>query len=525
VKIGARITIITVLLVMITLGLYGLLGVRARRGELEADLERETGLVGTALQVALEAQLPQLQVPELTKIVAGWQAAQPTIKLAFIDLSQAKPGHRPPGFVAKDVAPDGGADELAPPWNDPTRTSRLARLDVEAQPVGQHVTVEGRNVYALTVPIHSPDRRTIAALELLRDEDDAERALASSQKAALAAMGGLGVMLALLVWASTRSTISSPLKRLVEAIDDVTHGDLGRVILRERDDEVGDLAERFNEMTGSLREAREQILAGVDAKLALEARLRHSEKLATIGQLAAGIAHEVGTPLNVIGGRARTMEKKSDDPEVVAKNAAIIAAQTQRITKIIQQLLDYARRKGAERRNVDLSRVAKDCLEFIEHQLSTSRVEARLLAFSHGGDGAPHEPAVVGDADQLQQVCLNLCLNAIQAMPGGGRLELSTRSMVRRRPGLQDAAPQPFVVLEVADTGVGIPEEDRERIFEPFYSTKGGDGDDQGGTGLGLSVSHGIVKDHDGWIEIEGRPAGGTVFRVFVPAPDSALPA
>lgn len=514
---------ITVTLVMITLGLYGLLSVRSRRGELERDLERQTELVGTALQVALEAQLPQLQVPELTKIVAGWQASEPTIKLAFIDLSQAQPGKKPPGFVVQDAAL--GADQLAPPWNDPSRTARLARLDVEAQAVGQHVTVEGRNVYALTVPIHDPEHRTIAAIELLREETDAERALAGSQKAAVAAVAGLGLMLALLVWVSARSTISNPLKRLVEAIDDVTHGDLGRVILGDRDDEIGDLAERFNEMTGSLREARAQILDGVDAKLALEARLRHSEKLATIGQLAAGIAHEVGTPLNVIGGRARTMEKRPDDAELVAKNAAIIATQTQRITKIIQQLLDYARRKGAERRSVDLSRVAQDCLEFIEHQLATSRVDARLLAFAHGDGGAPTQPSVVGDADQLQQVCLNLCLNAIQAMPQGGRLELSTRSTVRRRPGLESAAPQPFVVLEVADTGVGIPEEDRERIFEPFYSTKGGAGEDLGGTGLGLSVSHGIVKDHDGWIEIEGRPTGGTVFRVFVPAPDSATAA
>jgi signal transduction histidine kinase len=527
VKIGSRITIITVTLVMITLGLYGLLSVRARRGELELDLQRQTELVGHALQVALEAQLQQMKVDELTKIVAGWQASEPNIKLAFIDLSQSAPGHKPPGFVVQDTAhaPDGGTiDTLAPPWNDPTRTARLARLDVEAAPVGQHVTVEGKDVYALTVPIHDPEHRTIAAIELLRDESDVERALAGSQKAAVAAVAGLGVMLAMMVWLSTRSTISSPLKRLVEAIDDVTHGDLGRVILRERDDEVGDLAERFNEMTGSLREARMQILAGVDAKLALEARLRHSEKLATIGQLAAGIAHEVGTPLNVIGGRARTMEKKSDDPEAVAKNAAIIAAQTQRITKIIQQLLDYARRKGAERRSVNLQAVAKDCLEFIEHQLSNSRVEARLLSFKHDDD-APRDPSVVGDADQLQQVCLNLCLNAIQAMPKGGRLELSTRSTVRRRPGLENAEKQPFVILEVADTGVGIPEEDRERIFEPFYSTKGNQGEDLGGTGLGLSVSHGIVKDHDGWIEIEGRPTGGTVFRVYVPAPDSAASA
>src|SRR5437764_4760526 len=134
-------------------------------------------------------------------------------------------------------------------------------------------------------------------------------------------------------------------------------------------------------MTGSLRDAREQILDGVDAKLALEARLRHSEKLATIGQLAAGIAHEVGTPLNVIGGRARNMEKKAQDPTEVAKNAAIIAAQTQRITKIIQQLLDFARRPASVRTQVDLQTVAKDCLDFLEHQLNTSRVEARLSSF------------------------------------------------------------------------------------------------------------------------------------------------
>src|SRR5262249_34924213 len=122
----------------------------------------------------------------------------------------------------------------------------------------------------------------------------------------------------------------------------------------------------------------------------------------------------------------------------------------------------------------------------------------------------PEVPVVVGDADQLQQVCLNLCLNAVQAMPGGGQLELSLLGLVRRRPGLDRSPPGAYVMLAVSDTGVGIPEEDKERIFEPFYSTKlTGEGERQGGTGLGLSVSAGIVKDHDGWIEIEGRPGPG----------------
>jgi signal transduction histidine kinase len=215
----------------------------------------------------------------------------------------------------------------------------------------------------------------------------------------------------------------------------------------------------------------------------------------------------------------------------VAKNAGIIAAQTQRITKIIQQLLEFARRPASVRRRVDLSAVAKDCLDFLEHQLATTRIVAHVGAFtidSTRTDGSavallpPESPTVQGDADQLQQVCLNLCINAIQAMPQGGALELSTRALIRRRPGLDAADPGRYVVLDVADTGIGIPEEDRERIFEPFYSTKQGSEVKDGGTGLGLSVSVGIVKDHDGWIEIDSRPGGGTVFRVFLPASEPA---
>jgi two-component system cell cycle sensor histidine kinase/response regulator CckA len=125
---------------------------------------------------------------------------------------------------------------------------------------------------------------------------------------------------------------------------------------------------------------------------------------------------------------------------------------------------------------------------------------------------------VRASADELQQVCINLCINAIQAMPSGGRLMLSTGAHARRKPGLDTAPPGRYVVLEVADTGVGVSPEDRERIFEPFYSTK----PDAGGTGLGLAVSLGIVKDHDGWIDVEPRPEGGTVFRVYLPASEPA---
>jgi signal transduction histidine kinase len=513
VKIGTRITVTTVVMVMLTLGLYGWLNVRQRKLEIVGDLERQTELVGSAVQVAFEAALQDGLFEDTSGLVRRWQEAEPEIGLSYIDLVHKRPGQPPPAFVVADT-PDGGV--YVPPPADPTRAARLNRMTIDKTSVGEHVTIFNRPIYALTVPIRDSDSNVIGAVELTRDESEVSDLFGETVRAAIYAVCGLGIMLALLVWLSARSGISNPIKRLVEAIDDVTHGDLGRVILRERDDEVGDLAERFNEMTHSLRDAREEILHNVDAKLALESRLRHSEKLATIGQLAAGIAHEVGTPLNVIGGRARTMEKKADDPEAVAKNAAIIAVQTQRITKIIQQLLDFARRPAAVRTAVDLAATGKDCLDFLEHQLVTTRVDPQLHPFAVE-EGGPRRSVVWGDADQLQQVCLNLCVNAVQAMPEGGRLEISTRGLSRRKPGLETAPPGPYVVLEVADTGVGIPEEDRERIFEPFYSTK----DTGVGTGLGLSVSVGIVRDHDGWIEIDNRPGGGTVFRVFLPAHES----
>ena len=121
--------------------------------------------------------------------------------------------------------------------------------------------------------------------------------------------------------------------------------------------------------------------------------------------------------------------------------------------------------------------------------------------------------SVPGDPDQIQQVCLNLFMNAIHAMPNGGTLRVSTSRMVRRKGGLDLAPPAEYAALIIADSGPGIPAADREKIFEPFFTTK----DEGQGTGLGLAVSHGIVKDHDGWIEVDSPTEGGAVFRVFLP--------
>ncbi len=327
----------------------------------------------------------------------------------------------------------------------------------------------------------------------------------------------------IVIGAVATAFVNRPITKLLRGIDDVAKGDLSHVILSEHDDEIGAIATRFNEMTFSLRESRGETLRQNEVKLALEQRLGQSEKLATIGQLAAEIAHEVGTPLNVIAGRARSIQRKSRDPETVEKNASIVAEQTARITRIIQRLLDFTRRKvgSTEKTVVDLNDLVATTLELLAGQCAAAKVRTRV-------ERAESLPRVAGDSDRLQQVLINLVLNAVQAMPDGGALVIGTSAVTRARPGLEGNDEQLFVGISVSDTGPGIPLEIRDKIFDPFYTTKEG----TGGTGLGLAVCSGIVKEHDGWIEIDDAAtdahvargdsgavaATGTVFRVFLPA-------
>ena len=546
-SIATRVTLLTVLLVTLALGVYGSLSMRGRRAERTADLERQTWLFGSALKVALEAAVQDGLYEDLHRLIDRMQAAERNIEVTYQDLMQ-------PGEDAVFAPPSSGSrasgdKPFRPPSPDAGREERRRRVEITRLPYGEHLFISGREVYAYTLPILDSKHRMVAIIDLVRDKSELEQELLRSTREVVLTLSGLAALLAILVRLMVRQEFSAPLLRLVGGIDEVTRGDYTGAILRERNDEVGLLADRFNEMTGSLRDAKNEILAGVDAKLQLEQRLRHSDKLATIGQLAANIAHEVGTPLNVIGGRARVMARRAEDPTAVQKNADIIATQAERITKIIQQLLDYARRKAPARSNVDLRKVCSSTLDFLEVQLTTRHVEAQLHPFavptppqpeSHieatvrGEQSSaelrpPATPIVVGDSDQLQQVCLNLCINAIQAMPDGGSLDLYLEGIVRRKPGLDKAPPGSYVMLAIADTGVGIDEGSMGRIFEPFYSTKTDNGktgkDGPSGSGLGLSVSTGIVKDLDGWIECERRPTGGTIFRVFLPAPEREEPA
>jgi signal transduction histidine kinase len=225
----------------------------------------------------------------------------------------------------------------------------------------------------------------------------------------------------------------------------------------------------------------------------LEDQLRKTERLAELGTLASGMAHEIGTPMNVILGRAELLMRKTSD-EPTRRGLGTIVAQVERITKIMNQLLSFARKRPAERQCVNLEAVMIDVLDVLQERLSTQHIHIINTV-------TPHLPKVLADPDHMNQVFLNLILNACQAMSDGGTLSLTLHPT-------EDA-----VELTVQDTGSGIPQEQISKIFDPFFSTKAvGEG-----TGLGLTVVHGILQEHQGAIRVTSVPGQGTTLIVSLP--------
>ncbi len=245
-------------------------------------------------------------------------------------------------------------------------------------------------------------------------------------------------------------------------------------------------------MTVILRDISQRV-DDMGKQRALEAQLRKTERLAELGTLASGMAHEIGTPMNVILGRAELLMRKATDASV-KRGLETIVTQVERITKIMNQLLSFARKRPSEQRGVDLVGVIGGVLDMLLEKFKNHGIHVVK-------DYVPDLPLVLADPDHISQVLLNLVLNSCQAMPGGGTLTLKL------------GPKGDMVELGVQDTGMGISEEHQSKIFDPFFTTKAvGEG-----TGLGLTVVHGIIQEHNGTIRVNSIPNQGTTFTISLP--------
>jgi two-component system NtrC family sensor kinase len=289
------------------------------------------------------------------------------------------------------------------------------------------------------------------------------------------ALLGVAVLLCLLLarWAAVR--MARPVQHLAEIITRYADGE--RVRYRDsRKDEIGQAGRAYNYLIDTLARAEQD-------------RERAEAKMATVGELAAGVAHEINNPLNNMTGLAELMEqtvKEGVDPRVLLEDLEVLRQEQRRCADIVQGLLDFGRPRPPTLTRVELPRLVQESIRLLARRARSAGV---LLRFAPPGE----LPPVEGDPGQLQQVLVNVLLNAIQATPSGGWVEVTLEQVDGQ------------LRCRVEDTGEGVPESLLARIFEPFYSTK----QDRQGTGLGLSVSYSIVQRHGGRMSAEPRPGGG----------------
>jgi signal transduction histidine kinase len=294
---------------------------------------------------------------------------------------------------------------------------------------------------------------------------------------------------------------------LVQLARRVGKGDLTVRADVKSNNELGELASELNSMVDRLHTADRELAAATQARMKALDQLRHADRLATVGRLASGIAHELGTPINVVHGRAKMINKNISVPEPARDHARIIVEQSDRITGIIRQLLDFARPSESRREVTDMERLVKGVLHLLEPMAAKRSVR---LTF----DCSVDLPQPELDQAQIQQVVSNLVVNAVQAMSEPGEISLDLREVSSERTGNTEQGGR-YLRLQVRDDGPGMPSEVRARVFEPFFTTK----DVGEGTGLGLSVAWGIVHEHGGWIEVESSEGEGTLFSVYLPRP------
>jgi two-component system NtrC family sensor kinase len=254
------------------------------------------------------------------------------------------------------------------------------------------------------------------------------------------------------------------------------------------------------QVTVWIRNARlyQELQDRIEAQRLAESHLVRSARLAAIGEMAAGVAHELNNPLTTVIGFAELVLGELPEGSPLRVDLELVLRESQRARQVVRGLLDFSRPVENLRMRVNINDLVNDVLNLVNHLLNTGDIEANIDLYDH-------LPWISVDPSQIKQVLLNLVHNAIQAMPDGGTLGVRTSQL--------DLDGREWLTIAVRDTGVGIPIEYMDRIFEPFFTTRPAGQ----GTGLGLSVSYGIVTEHEGFIDVQSQPGQGSSFTVYLP--------
>lgn len=363
---------------------------------------------------------------------------------------------------------------------------------------------------------HPARQKVLGVVDIAYSLDEMDQTLQRQAMFIYGVSGLIVLVVAVGVGLLLQRFIYVPLRDLDSGAKRIADGELEHRIPVRSDDEFGHVATSFNHMGTALRgsmhelqdlvETLEQKVEERTAALrAAQAEVAQGEKLASIGLLASGIAHELNNPLTGVLTFTSLLRKKMPDGSDDAEDLDLVISETRRCASIIRRLLDFAREKVPSQAHIDLNVLIGDVVRFVDRPATLQDVEIRC-------EFDPALPLVWCDPDLIKQVVLNILVNATQAIEGAGRVTVHTRVVDHGADPAHVDTP-PMVEFTITDTGCGIPEANMQRIFDPFFTSK----EVGKGTGLGLSVSYGIVKSHGGTIKVESSVGEGTTFHVLLP--------
>jgi two-component system NtrC family sensor kinase len=458
-----------------------LVRVRREQAFFQEDISRDSRVLGRALGYAVELAWLIRGEKDAIDIINHANEKESNVFIRWVWLN-AKPGED----------------------NAPSVTLYLLEPLKKGTPVVARFGKGEGALYTYT-PVRVPSEKGLGAIEIADPLADERRYLLESIRNASITAGIVVTLCAISALFLGVVVIGRPVRRLVEQARAIGRGELDHRLALPVKDELGELAGEMDNMCNDLLQARENLKKEVQSKIAAIDQLRHADRLMTVGTLASGIAHQLGTPINVIDGHAQLIKEDGTAGNQAKNNADIISRQCKRMTRIIRDLLDFSRRGGHKGSSVDAREAARETLRMLELLTHKQDIETFF-------DEGESDVNVCINFHQLQQVLTNILINSLHAMPDGGRLDLRVGRGRATRPGSGQVEAE-YVKLGIEDTGVGMDSETLGRIFEPFFTTK----DVGEGTGLGLSVAHGIIDDHGGWIDVTSEQGKGTKFDIYLP--------
>ncbi|MBN1612050.1 MAG: HAMP domain-containing histidine kinase [Polyangiaceae bacterium] len=485
--VGRKLSFALVAAVFAVLAVSSWVRVHREVARFDADARRHHRVLGTTLGAAVEQLIEEEGEQAAATLVHHIDASRSGISIRWVSLSPGVPRHRLPKLPRAQLAPvaRGEIVQLTQPRRDSD---------------GEDYEDERLVSY---FPIRGPSSG-LGAIELVESLTPKSVYTGEAIRSTLLASLSVAVVCGLLAVLLGAYYVGRPVTRLVHKARQIGQGQFESPLELERRDELGMLASELNAMASQLAASRRAMEDQTEARLAALEQLRHAERLTTVGKLASAVAHEIGTPINVVAGHANLIVRRRVEGDEALSSAQVIVEQCARMTKLVRNLLDYARRRPPNRVCVNLHDILNETTQLLA-PLAASRevaleVQGELQAL------ASVDPA------QLQQALANLVINAIQASPQKSTVRLTLELVTVARPDRDHSRERPTWRIGVADHGSGIPSEDLGRLFDPFFTTKpSGEG-----TGLGLSITRTIVEEHGGWVSVDSTVGRGARFELYL---------